>query len=110
MLQVQVKTPDILYRSLRASKHDLSVSLNAQTQAADDPCPLHPRGVPREFVLTLSVFKRVLPRFYTKSHSHPSFHYVSHDHSYLFTCRSFKQSMGIVPFEVFVRHLRGSNC
>ena len=84
--------------------------LNAQTKAPDDPCPLHPHGTPREFVLTSCVFKGVLPRFYTKSHSHPSFHYVSHDHSYLFTCRSFKQSMGIVPFEVFVRHLRGSNC
>ena len=83
------------------------MSLNAQAQAPDDPCPLHLHGAPREFVLTSSVLKRVLPRFYIKRHSHPSFHYASHDHSHLLTCRSFKQSyMGIVRFEVFVRHLR----
>ena len=106
-LQSQAKAPDIPSRSLRASKHELSASLNAQAQAPDDPYPLHPHGAPREFVLASSVFKRVLPRFYTKCHSHPSFHYVSHDHSHLLTRRSFKQSyVGIVRFEVFVRHLR----
>ena len=89
-LQSQAKEPVIPSMSLRASKRELSTNLNVQTQAPDDPCPLHPHGAPREFVLKSSVFKRVLPRFYTNRHSHPSFHYVSHDHSYLLTCRTFK--------------------
>ena len=50
---------------------------------------------------------QVLPRLHTKSHSHPSFHYTTHDHTYLLTCLSLKQSYtGIVHFEVFVRRLR----
>ncbi len=66
----------------------------------EDPCPLHPHGDPCESDLTSSVFNQVF-----KSHSHPSFHYVSHDHTHL-TSRSLKQSYpGIVLFEVFVRSL-----
>ena len=92
---------------MRASKHELSASLNAQAQAPDDLCPLYPHGVPREFGLTSSVFNQVLPRFYSKRHSHPSFPYTSHDHAHLLTCRSLKQSYtGIVSLEVFVRRLR----
>ena len=83
--------------------------LNVQAQAPDDPCPLYPHGVPREFDLTSSVFNQVLPRFYfySECHSHPSFPYTSHDHAHLLTRRSLKQSyMGIVRFEIFVRRLQ----
>ena len=40
-------------------------------------------------------------------HSHPSFPYESHDHAYLLTYHSLKQSYTrIVRLEVFVRRLR----
>ena len=61
-LQSQVKTPDIPSRSLRASKHELSTILNAQAQDSDDPCPLHPHGIPREIGSTSSVFNQVLSK------------------------------------------------
>ena len=88
-----------LFRAL-LGRHDCGIS-------PDDLCPQYPHGVPLEFGLTSSVFNQVLSRFYSKRHRHPSFHYVSHDHTHLLTCLSLKQSyMGIVRFEVFVRRLR----